>query len=271
MNPGIDAMANGSVETRLGHALILLFEPHAGHERAYNRWYEDDHFYIAGRAAPWAFAGRRWVAPRELQALRLSDDSALKDQGGCYLTLQWVLAGRGGEFQAWTLAMLDRLRREGRGFAERSHVYSTYQDYVGAVYRDPGGPRDIHALDYPYRGVVLEVIEVEPAKPVADLQDWLVSSHIPQKLTGSPAAQCLVFREARADGAMLARAGRGAPDFQERITLLWFLESEPQTCWTNMFGDELESIEASQAGRLVLAAPFIPTLPGTEAYVDQLR
>jgi len=68
---------HGPIKAAIGHALILLFEPHQGHEHAYNRWYEDDHFYVAGMAAPWAFAGRRWVAPRTLQTLRLPADSKL--------------------------------------------------------------------------------------------------------------------------------------------------------------------------------------------------
>ena len=32
-------------EVRLGSMLFTLVEPHRGHEVAYNRWYERDHFY----------------------------------------------------------------------------------------------------------------------------------------------------------------------------------------------------------------------------------
>ena len=32
-------------EIALGSALFTLVEPHTGHEVAYNRWYERDHFY----------------------------------------------------------------------------------------------------------------------------------------------------------------------------------------------------------------------------------
>lgn len=35
----------GPYGVRPGHALITMVEPHPGHEFAYNRWYEDDHFY----------------------------------------------------------------------------------------------------------------------------------------------------------------------------------------------------------------------------------
>ena len=62
-------------DVRIGGALITMVEPHPGHERAYNRWYEDDHFYAGATAGPWMFAGRRYVATRDLQLLRYPEDS----------------------------------------------------------------------------------------------------------------------------------------------------------------------------------------------------
>lgn len=268
MNSPYSALPHqGPIKVAIGQALILLFEPHRGHEQAYNRWYEDDHFLIAGKAAPWAFAGRRWVAPRALQDLRLPANSKLVSPlgAGCYLTLLFVLEGHQREFQDWTMSMLARLRAEGRSFADRSHIFSTFQDYAGAVYRDPQGPRDIHALDYPYAGIVLEVVEAVAAPDA--LLDWLKRKHIPAKLAASSFAQCLVFVESKAPDAMLARTDDGPP----RITLLWFSEDDPRTHWNEMFAKEAARIEAGGLGRLLLAAPFVPTLPGTDAFVDELR
>ena len=51
----------------IGSALITMVEPNVGHEHAYNRWYEDDHFYSGAMHGPWTFAGRRWVAPKALR------------------------------------------------------------------------------------------------------------------------------------------------------------------------------------------------------------
>ena len=59
----------------IGGALITMVEPHVGHEYEYNRWYEDDHFYSGAMAMPWIQAGRRFVAPRDLQLLRYPEDS----------------------------------------------------------------------------------------------------------------------------------------------------------------------------------------------------
>jgi len=71
--------STGPYDTKIGAALITLVEPHVGHERAYNRWYEDDHFYSGAMAMPWMFAGRRWVATADHQALRYPEPSAIAD------------------------------------------------------------------------------------------------------------------------------------------------------------------------------------------------
>lgn len=55
-----------------------------------------------------------------------------------------------------------------------------------------------------------------------------------------------------------------------RLTLLWFLEADPRTCWDRFRGWETEVAETG-LGRVELVAPFIPTVPGTDRYVDQLR
>src|SRR3984957_9098943 len=47
---------------KLGSMLLTLVEPHRGHEVAYNRWYERDHFYAGCMVGPYNFAGRRFVA-----------------------------------------------------------------------------------------------------------------------------------------------------------------------------------------------------------------
>jgi hypothetical protein len=44
----------------------------------------------------------------------------------------------------------------------------------------------------------------------------------------------------------------------------------PTDCW-GAFSGAGAAVEAAGAGRIELAAPFLPTLPGTDVYVDQLR
>jgi hypothetical protein len=60
------------------------------------------------------------------------------------------------------------------------------------------------------------------------------------------------------------------PGGERRVTLLWFLERDPRTCWERFsgLGDHMDE---GGHGRVELVAPFVPTVPGTERFVDQLR
>src|SRR5881397_1193845 len=83
-------------EVRLGTMLFTLVEPHRGHEVAYNRWYERDHFNAGCMVGPWLYAGRRWVATRPLKDLRAGAQSDLfggADRGS-YLALYFVIDGK---------------------------------------------------------------------------------------------------------------------------------------------------------------------------------
>ena len=55
---------------RIGTMLYTLVEPHRGHEVAYNRWYERDHFYAGCQIGAYNFAGARFVSTAPLKALR---------------------------------------------------------------------------------------------------------------------------------------------------------------------------------------------------------
>ena len=100
----------GPYDTAIGSALITMVEPHVGHERAYNRWYEDDHFYSGAMAMPWMFGGRRWVATRELQLMRYPEESAIAQPvtAGPYISLYWITAGRYDDHLRWTVATNQR-------------------------------------------------------------------------------------------------------------------------------------------------------------------
>ena len=85
---------------RLGGALVTMVEPHRGHEVEYNRWYERDHFYAGCMIGAWTISGARFVATRDLKALRYPADSPVcpDPKSGSYLALYWVLAGKFGEW-----------------------------------------------------------------------------------------------------------------------------------------------------------------------------
>jgi len=264
--------ATGPYEVAIGSALITMVEPHPAHERAYNRWYEDDHFYAGAMAMPWMFAGRRWVATRDLQKLRYPATSEIAQPvtAGCYLSTYWITEGRYEDHMRWTVATNRRLYPDGRVFAERTHVYTAFHDYVGPVYRDREGPRDVHALDHPYRGLVLEIVDADGAPGREDLVAWLTGTHLPARLAGSPAAMCLLFRPVPLPETRMSYISQ-VPAVDRRLALLWFLQEDPRDCWEAVFAPGDDEGLAIGTGIRRLCAPFIPTEPGTDRYVDELR
>ena len=94
-DPYYELPKTGPYEVKIGAALITMVEPHIGHDQAYNRWYEDDHFYSGAMHGPWTFAGRRFVAPRSLRDRRAAVTSSAvqpPDASG-YISLYWTTRG----------------------------------------------------------------------------------------------------------------------------------------------------------------------------------
>ncbi|GAA2542293.1 hypothetical protein GCM10010423_46320 [Streptomyces levis] len=265
--------AVGPYGTRPGHALITLVEPHPGHEYAYNRWYEDDHYYAGAMAMPWMYAGRRWVATRHLQLLRYPEKSAIAQPvtAGCYLSTYWITAGRYDDHMRWTVAINKRLNRDGRVYHDRTHVLTAFHDHETTVYRDgAAGPRDVHALDHPYAGLVLQVVEADTPEQRPRLLEWLRTRHLPKRLTGSPAALVTVFRPTPLPGDRMTYVQQ-VEGVDTRLTLLWFLQTDPAECWDPYFTGLDTAVTESGLGRVELVAPFLPTIPGTDHYADRLR
>ncbi|MEU6115683.1 hypothetical protein ABZ840_14305 [Streptomyces sp. NPDC047117] len=265
--------AVGPYGVRPGHALITMVEPHPGQEHAYNRWYEDDHFIAGAMAMPWIFAGRRWVATRDLQLLRYPDPSAVARPvtAGCYLSTYWLTEGRYDDHMRWTVAINRRLNSDDRVHQARTHVFTAFQDHEATVYRDgAAGPRDFHALDHPYAGLVLQVIDAAKPGRRAELLEWLRTRQLPARLAGSRTALVTVFRPTPLPADRMAYVAQVA-GVDTRLTLLWFLEADPRDCWAHTFEGLDTEVAASGLGRVELVAPFIPTVPGTDRYVDQLR
>jgi hypothetical protein len=266
--------SRGPYGVEIGTSLITMVEPHPGHEYGYNRWYEDDHFYGGAMAMPWMFAGRRWVATRELQRLRYPEKSAVAEPvgAGCYLSVYWLTRGRHDEHMRWTVGINRRLNRDGRVYRDRTHVFTSFQQHAGVAYRDgAAGPRDVHALDHPYAGLVLEVIDAEDAGQRDRLLDWLLERGLPGRLpAGGPAAMCVLFRPLPLPVDKMSYV-KPVDGTETRLTLLWFLQQDPRACWDAFTGLDTEVAAAVPGARVELVAPFIPTLPGTDVYVDELR
>jgi len=248
-------------EIALGSALFTLVEPHRGHEVAYNRWYERDHFYAGCMNGPFYFAGRRWVCTKDLKDQRIGGREPLfgDDRAGSYLALYWTPKGRFRANTEWSTRQVHWLHANGRMFAERDHIHTLLYLYNGAEARDADGVPPELALDHPFRG--LGAVIVEPAGDDA-------TPPRPTLAADSPVALVLSFR-----GVPLppdAPVSQPGTDGAERRELqLWFADAEPHEWWSAV-GDYADAVAETGDGVVRWASPFIPTVPGTDRYTDQL-
>src|SRR3954471_20266851 len=220
----------GPYAAKIGSALITMVEPHVGHEAGYNRWYEDDHFNAGAMAFPWLFAGRRWVATVPYQKLRYPKDSKVAQpvEAGKYISTYWITDGQFEAQMRWAVGTNHRLFADGRVFMERDHTFTSFQRYLGPIYRDADGPRDVHSLNYPYGGLVVEVIDAPDADAREQLVEWLRRERVPAP--GSPVAMGMMFAPMPlpADKQPYVKDVEG---LDTRVTILWFSEGDALDAW----------------------------------------
>jgi hypothetical protein len=255
---------------RLGHGIIALHDPHPGHEHDFNRWYEADHMLAAGTMAPWTIAGMRWVAPRALRALRYPAEGPFGPADrGAYLMLFWIQHERLADQQAWVTEQMQLIAAQDRNFEFRDGVTATTYDFYRCVERDADGVPAVLALDRRYPGVVLVVVERAPDVALDALGQWLLDRYFADRLAGSPIAMVVSFaprpKEPWWPPAYPEVAGVG-----DRLFALGFTECEPSAAWDEHFAGLGAAIADARVGRVLLAAPFVPCVVGTDAFVDDL-
>jgi hypothetical protein len=257
---------------RLGTMLYTLVEPHRGHEVAYNRWYERDHFYAGCQIGAYNFAGGRFVATSDLKALRrpvpggapapLVDDP----QVGSYLALYFVLDGHHDEWNRWAVDQVNLLHAAGRMFTERDHVHTGLYRFAFEHRRDDDGVPAELVLDHRFSGLVSVFIEAERG-PLDELVEWYRTEALGRLLPGSPVATVLGFTPLPLLGDAPGDVPRDAAA-ERRLLLLCFLDEEPATAWPRVLAGHPALL--GERGRLVWEAPFRPTVVGTDTYTDHL-
>jgi hypothetical protein len=233
-------------EVAIGTAIIAYIEPHEGQAQAFNRWYERDHFYAATTAGPGAFAGARWVATRACKAVRPTGATWFGDPArGSFLTTVWVLDRAQAEWDGWVSRQMEQLRAEpDRMFAGRDHVQT-------GVYRFEreasvgGGVSAATALDHPHPGVV--ALATEPGS----------GASVAAAILGSELMTAAVFAPER---VILTQAEPPAHDL-----VLGFTRGDPVAAWEARVAPVLADVPG-----VGFASPFLRTIPGTDAYTDDL-
>ena len=250
-------------EVRLGSMLFTLVEPHRGHEVAYNRWYERDHFYAGCMVGPWLFAGRRFVATRALKDLRFGTDvdrfggAAL----GSYAAVYWILDGRHDDHVDWALRQVHWLHANGRMFGERDHIHTLMyrHAFTIAASRESDVPAEL-ALDHPFGGMTATLVRPAPGVTANVLRRFVAERFTPELELGFTPIPLA------ADAPVTQQGQDGLEDCFLHLS---FTRASPATWWDEQraAGDVL--LRAG-VGEMLWTAPFIPTVPGTDTYTDEL-
>ena len=252
---------------KLGSILFTLVEPHKGHEVAYNRWYERDHFYAGCLVGPGILAGARFVATRPYKELRYAEPAITDDpMKGSYLALYWIERSQQDEWGTWGAKEVHRLHKADRMFAHRDHVHTKMYRYRGGAFRDADGVPPELALDHRFPGLVVTIVEADDRESAAG---WLRDDFLPKALEGSSVAMSLVFTPVPIPEGAPADIPRDPTDAR-RVTLLSFVDRDPAVEWESEFSGLAKTLDASGRVRTLFVGPFIPTIPGTDTHTDRL-
>ena len=260
---------------KVGSALVTMVDPNPGYEKAYNRWYERDHYYAGCMIGPYLFAGSRWIAPRELKNLRwpTTEKVAQPYDAGSYVSIYWVEKGHHKEhFDDWAVPQVHWLYSNNRGFPERTHVHTVVVDHVGANYRDADPvPVDL-ALDHGYPGVVVTWLDGRDGRAAADLHGELSRKIIPDALAGSPIeiesawTPTTPSEEVSSGSPMPLGTPAGGPN---RLLQIFFVQGDVRDALKSL-RDYTDAVEKAGLADTQLVAPFFRTTPGKDTYLDQL-
>ena len=260
---------------KVGSMLFTMVDPEKGYEVEYNRWYERDHFYAGCMIGPQLFAGKRWVATKELKDLRFPRGDtpvASPVERGSYLAIYYVLEGGHAEHFKWASDQVVWLYSNNRGFPNRVHAHTVLLENPSSHYRDADPVPVELALDHHYKG--LAVVAVDPAEGVAEAQlvSHLHDQALPALMEDSGIASMLSWHYQDSGSGDTDRAPMDLgmpPGPADRQLQFFFLDDEPTAVW-DRFHAYADDLAASGLGEVVFAAPFLPTIVGTDTYTDQL-
>lgn len=277
MNAAAGAAAPGDRPLgRLGHLIVAIAEPRRDTIATYDEWFEAHHMYDAVLVGPGAFAANRYVATRELKALRHPlDGGVFADAStGSFVALYYLAPGTAEEHFAWSYPQNAWLGATGRNNADRTLVLTWLCDAVGVVARDGHRVPPQVALDHPYAGIVMVWIERAEHATVDDLRAALVDHHLPTLVQGDTGVQQVQLWAPRdfpdthgtptTPGSVVTNHAVG-----RQLLAVCFLDEHPDTRWASTFaalGDQL----ATGGATVRLAAPFVPTVRGAGTRLDEL-
>ncbi|MEM7139713.1 MAG: hypothetical protein AAF548_01695 [Actinomycetota bacterium] len=145
-----EAMVDDDGVVRIGSVLFALIRPNEGRDLAFNHWYERDHYYTAGVAAPGVFSAGRFIEPVE----RL------------HLAAYFVLPGHDAARVAFAAEQYALAADDDRLFVDRVHLHTwSYTVESSSVGVDGVSPALV--LDRRYEAVTVVWCDADVAVPDA--------------------------------------------------------------------------------------------------------
>ena len=123
-----------------------------------------------------------------------------------------------------------------------------------------------------YQGLVIvwtDAVGAADGTTQDELRRWLQEELFPGFVAGSPIAQVLTWKAIPLSDDRPADVPQ-TPGLGTRLLHAFFLDVDPREVWDAKFKVLGDAVAASGKGQVVLAAPFIPTIVGTDTYTDQL-
>lgn len=253
---------------KLGTILFSLVEPDEDHIAKFAHWYERDHFFAGCMAGADFFSGRRFVATSDLKQCRsgagVEEGSAITR--GSFLNLYWILDGRRDAALSWSIDQVRRLARQGRMGPPTQSISTGFYDFIGGDFSENEPIPPELALEYPYQSITACLIDRAAHTQESDFRA-LVSQLIKPMLRRAR-SMALRFKPLQLPKNAPRIALPVTPDeLQHGWLILVFSDVSPT------FGEICalhRSLSESGMGKLRLAAPFRPILPGIDDYTDQL-
>jgi hypothetical protein len=273
MNDPLEVGGVDDYPMKVGSMLLTFVDPNRGYEKAYNRWYERDHFYAGCMIGPFLFAGSRWVSTRELKDLRWPHDETVAKpwDAGSYVAIYWVEKGHHKDhFDNWARPQVRDLYGAGRGFAERQHVHTALFDHLGAVYRDDDPVPVELALDHGYDALVAAWFDARGVDAPA-FHERVAKDLLPELLEGSGIEIASSWTPSAGendekDVPMDLGSRAGGP---ERVCQLFFVGGDVRDT-VDRLHRYTNAVEQAGLGDARLVVPFFRTVIGTDRYVDEL-
>jgi hypothetical protein len=201
--------------------------------------------------------------------LRYPQDSPIlpAPDAGSFLAMYWILKGHHDEWTRWGRRQVKVLIDGDRMFPHRDHVHTQMYRYEWAVNRESDGVPAELALDHRYKGLVAVWAQAKESRERDDVLEWYRTEQLPRMLPGSPSALCLCFTPIPMPSGQPSGVQESAGD-ERKFLRLYFLEAEPSQVWADHFAPREASLD--NPAEVLLASPFVPTVPGTDTYTDRL-